>query len=109
MHDIALETLQRFHFVHFMKLLHLRIGHLEEAARDLSVAVEMTKQNEAKTMLYQKLVSLKQFHMCGFIFSNYHKCFFVITGSYLFIVWPNRKGTKLDTKAQVSSGINGCE
>ena len=38
-----------------------------------------------------------------------HKCLFVITGSHFFVVWRNRRGTNLDTKAQVSSGINGCE
>ena len=54
------------YLVRVFYLLHLRIGHLEEASQDLSVAVEMTKQNEAKTMLCQKLVSLKQFHMCVF-------------------------------------------
>ena len=36
-----------------------RIGHLEEAARDLSVAVEMSEEDDVKATLCQKLVSLK--------------------------------------------------
>ena len=35
-----------------------RIGHLEEAAGDLSVAVEMTEEDDVKANLCQKLVSV---------------------------------------------------
>ena len=35
-----------------------RIGHLEEAARDLGVAVEMSKEDDVKANLCQKLVNV---------------------------------------------------
>ena len=35
------------------------MGHLEEAAMDLSVALEMTEEDEAKANLCQKLVRFK--------------------------------------------------
>ena len=46
--------------------IHGRIGHLEEAARDLSAAVEMSEEDDVKANLCQKLVSAK------LIFSGLH-------------------------------------
>ena len=46
---------------HFLLLLNqiLRIGHLEEAVRDLSIAVETSVEDDVKANLCQKLVSFK--------------------------------------------------
>ena len=46
------------HYIHFVESNH-RMGRLEEAATDLSVAFEMTGEDDAKANICQKLVRVK--------------------------------------------------
>ena len=66
-----------------------RLGHLDEAAQDLSVAEEMTEGDEAKANLCQKLVCSMLKHLKAYFSSQvgyFFKLFFV-AGANLQVVW----------------------